>query len=192
MKRLALAALAVGTIVMAQPATAYLGTPGTWGPGESGVSPAYTLPVHVVDTMVGTLRPENRKAWRQARNEALTEWGIPLTVTRMDESALPYLFDDNIGTVGYDGMLIPDAILIVRNRMSVFADQGGYSATVNGGIAVISPWAPWWRPNGPMTSDIAHEVGHALGFNHGGTGVMMGAEHVNDEERALAQAYYLG
>jgi len=159
-----------------------------WGPADS--APAYTVPVHVVDVVVSTLRPEHRPMWRAARDEALREWGIPFRVSRMPESELSHLFDDDIYTVGLDGILIPDAILLVRNRMSYPTQRGGYSATVNGGIAVFTPWDPWWKPWGGMAGTIAHEVGHALGFQHGGTGVMAGADHVSDEERAMAQSYY--
>jgi hypothetical protein len=182
---LAVALVIAGLLATASPATAT-----TWSPGESGVAPAYTLPIHVVDAMVGSLRPDHRRAWRQARNEALAEWGIPFTVTRLPESSLPYLFDDNIGTVGIDGMLVPDAILLVRSRLSYSTEQAGYAVAVNGGLAAFNPWAPWWKPSGGMSGVIAHEIGHALGFYHGGTGVMAGAFRVNDEERTLAQAYY--
>jgi len=162
----------------------------TWGPVETGLLPKYTVPIHVVDTMIDTLRPDHRREWRQARGRALTEWGVPFYVTRMPEASLPYLFDDNIGTVGVEGMLAPDTILIVRNHTSSPTQQGGYSPTAMGGIVILSPWAPWWKPWGGMAGTIAHEYGHALGFNHGGTGAMAGADHVNDEERALALAYY--
>jgi hypothetical protein len=185
--KILLTGVTIGILALAQPAAAETAI---YGPGASGVSPAYSLPIHVVDAVVGTLRLENRPIWRAARDEALSEWGIPFTVTRLPESSLPYLFDDNIGTVGYDGMLIPDAILLVRNRMSYSTEQGGYSAAVNGGIVVFSPWAPLWKPWGGLSGVIAHEIGHALGFNHGGTGVMAGADRVNDVELALAKGYY--
>jgi hypothetical protein len=186
-RKLTVAVLTVAIFTIPQTASA---DTVAWGIGSSGETPAYTVPIHFVDAMIDTLRPDRRREWRQARNRALTQWGIPFTVTRLSESSLPYVFDDNIGTVGIDGMLVPDAILIVRNRMSAHADQGGYSSGVNGGIAILTPWAPWWKSASNIIPAVAHEVGHALGFYHGGTGVMSGAERVSDEERALAQAYY--
>jgi hypothetical protein len=50
------------------------------------------------------------------------------------------------------------------------------------------------RTIGPLTRVITHEVGHSLGFGHGGTGIMATAPLVNGpnaEEIAAAKAYWL-
>jgi len=160
-----------------------------WAP-PTAASPAYSVPIHVVDTMVETLSAAHRKVWRTTRDEALSEWGVPFYVTRLAETSLPYLYDANIGTTGIDGMLTSDTITIVRSHNVDVFTQGGYSPTMNAGIVILTPWKPWWQRQSPLSGEIAHEYGHALGFNHGGTGVMYGAAHVNVEERALAEAYY--
>ena len=164
----------------------------TWGPGDSGVAPAYSVPIHVVDTMASTLSLKHRETWRVARDKALSEWGVPFYVTRLPETSLPYLYDADIGTTGIDGMLTPDTVTIVRSHNADVFTQGGYSPTVNAGIVILTPWKPWWdRQGSPLTFELAHEYGHAIGFQHGGNGVMMGAFRVNDQERQLASAYYI-
>ena len=183
----ALAALGIALSLLATPAQA-----STYGP-DSGVAgtPTYTLPILVIDTVMGTLSHTNRPLWREARDKALAMWGLPFEVRRQPESSLAYPWtDENINAGLAITDIIPNAILLVRMRSVFNQECAGWVETEQGGIVAYSPWAPLWRDASQNAGVIAHEIGHTLGFGHGGAGVMSGGDRVNAEELALAQTYY--
>lgn len=189
--------LLIGTLLALTVATAYLAIPlgrasaSDYGPGSSGIMPVYTQPVHVVDVLVTTLREDHRAAWRSARDAALAAWTtgcVSFTVTRGTEAEYG-TWDSQVGVVGFAalGLSRPDTIVIYRNRDTVRYDEGGYE---NGGVVVMSPWIEWFRDARNLTGTIGHEVGHALGFGHGGTGIMVGTNRPSAEDLEVLRAYY--
>jgi hypothetical protein len=188
---LILLVVSVATPALAEePATTY-----PWSPGGDFGSPTYTLPIKVIDGVRSTFINERRRLWRESLDIALSSWGLPFELRHRPEDEQPYVADDDtISTLGVEPLCIPNAIVIVRSHSSAIGDTAGWIEEMGGGIALVTPWRAWWG-SGPearrqRVNVIAHEVGHTLGFGHGGSGVMLGKIKPNDEERALAADYY--
>lgn len=156
------------------------------------VSPHYpTMPdfVHVYDTGVrnsGWTRWE-RKLWRAARTAALWRWFPTRT------SGEPPIFVVEKGLVRGD---YPDNGITLDH----FKTAPGYGANSYGGFGLSKPANPadaefsldaWShsrgfalindaeiekafasRVKGRLTGVLCHEIGHAFGFGHGGSGIM--------------------
>jgi hypothetical protein len=191
---LAGAALTVALSLMTQTASAGAADYGPGGTADASTTPTtYTMPIPVIDAMAPTLNPERRKIWRQARNAALANWTTGCVSFAVTTSTTTGAWDDSIGSTGFSPLLTSGSITIFRNQSSSTQMLGWWDAASGGGFAVYAPWAPWWKDyyRTQMVGDIGHELGHALGFGHGGNGIMMGStDRPTQEELDLLRAYY--
>lgn len=198
MKRLAILTL----VLMGLATTAHASTQ-TWYPGGTdglANSPVYAMPIPFVDGVRGCIpHGKLKRTWTHLRNSAFEQWGLPFDVLK----------STCLNMTGQPTITPEDA---PANTITFFVLRGGW---YSGGYITAESWG-YSQEHGAGYAEfqnvkrdvrvapkgtgriILHELGHALGFAHGGDDIMKwsyqaGAEPVvGQEEHRAIRAYYGG
>lgn len=153
--------------------------------------------IPVVDIAAKQLPFRRRRFWRRVRAAALQQWkdcGFSLPVVE----ALPVL--------GYQPGKITLDIRFTSDGTNGFGFHGVLPDNVSGGHDVVCPEMGFAQVKDSFFETyfkahlysvpirvLAHEIGHALAFGHGGDGLMQstGGIKVNLEESTAVRAYWL-
>lgn len=149
--------------------------------------PYYDLPIRLIDDVVATVSPLRRPKWRRKRDEGLAMWGPAFVLFDVEEGPGVAAADESLY-----GFIVPNAIRLVRNKLPIGAPRyrGNFAMfTGGGGVACITPKAAT-HPIYEWQRVIAHEVGHCLGLEHGGNGIMLGGLVPNDHDLESVRRYY--
>jgi hypothetical protein len=186
-------------------------------------TPDYTT-IPVYDGVAPEMGPLKRGWWRRVRDAALADWSRSGLRFAVEEKVYdwtqppPDATQDEIAANEKRLMAQFDRrSIVIKYEPGDGRSQGSYTAdyTLPDGTVLASPHVGIatlmmgrlgtknaLRDNRNMTRGIvAHEIGHTLGFGHGGTGVMnigynLGGEEghttCSDEELQVAHDHYLG
>lgn len=173
------------------------------GPGTVYLPRFSTTPyIPVLDQVVATLPRSGRKAWRQARNQALRLWlptGLHFELTVGPGATLYGLGSPDWPQVSSEVVMhaVADRITLVASDYTpeaptfwpmawAYCTPGGGSAAFFNVQRILDQTDPFYSP--PRT--ICHEFGHALGLGHGGKGIMSGGSLPNEHDLDSVAAYY--
>jgi hypothetical protein len=200
LKRL-LILFALALLVVAAPAAAgVVPTPTLGGAHWAGGQPRN---ITIIDTLATTLRPARRAVWREYRDRAIEAWNVSdainLTIAESPEDAYGYPTEDMMSA------LVPGVIRIARARTDCVYEtvclwQGVTLAPTDEtqhttGAVIYIRIERWYFTR--YVSDrnhirmlVGHEVGHALGLDHGGNGIMAGRTRPSEGDYAAIAALY--
>lgn len=178
-----------------------------WYPGGSlGHQADFDVrPIVVKDCVRPTITGDaRRQKWTDARNEALA-FQLGLQVQQLQFSAQVLTCtggNEQYPITQTPGHPLSDTIYLLRDEndddhCGAFGACASFTVTsqspLNGYGWVSIPWNTHWADQSAFSIRrmLTHEIGHTLGFGHGGTGTMQASYgNVNTEEENALLDYY--